>query len=115
MIVNSRILVPLAALAFGVAASATAQQPAPAAAVDVPPINCEKPTPLLEESPSNATIARQQKRLEAYKNCVNDYVKTNSEKAQELVGQANAYRDAANKAIDQYNAYATELNARTKQ
>ncbi len=114
MNVRSGILVSLAMLSVGLATTAHAQQPAPAAAVDIPPMNCDKPTPLIEENPSNATLTRMQKRVEAYKNCVNDYAKANGAKAQELVAQANAYREAANHAIEEYNAFANELNARTQ-
>ena len=115
MNVSSRILVPVVLVAGVLATAVHAQQPATATAVDVPPMKCDKPNRLAQDNPSSAEISRIQKEVEAYKNCVNSYAKLNADKAQALIAQANAYRDAANNAIGEYNDYATELNARSKQ
>ena len=115
MNVSSRILVPVALVAGCLATATYGQQPSPATTVDVPPMKCEKPTRILQENSSSAEISRMQKEIDAYKKCVNDYAKLNDDKAQALIAQANAYREAANHAIGEYNDYAIELNVRTKQ
>ncbi len=112
MNVSSRILVRVALVAGCLATAAHAQQPAP---VVVEPMKCDKPTRLMSDNPSSAEVSRAQKEVEAYKNCVNAYAKSNADKAQALIAQANAYREAANSAIGEYNDFATELNARSKQ
>lgn len=88
-----------------------AQQPASSA--DVPVLNCTNPgfPPLDRASPE---MGRFQKRVDAYKVCVNDYTKTVGAKSNELAAQAQVYSDAANKAIDDYNTYVTSLNEKTK-
>ena len=93
------------------AASAHAQQPA--ATVEVPSMNCPSPgsPPLDRASPD---MARFQKRVDEYKVCVNQYASTTGAKANEYAAQSRAWSDAANKAIDDYNAYVTKLNEATK-
>ena len=92
---------------------AMAQQPAPGAPVVVAPMDCPNPgsPPLDKASPG---MARFSKRVEEYKVCVNKYAAANGAKANEFADQARAYSDAANKAIDDYNAYVTQLNESTK-
>lgn len=92
--------------------SAFAQQPA-APAVDVPPMTCVSPgsAPIDRASPS---MTRFSKRVEEYKVCVNQYTAMVGAKANDLAAQSRAYSDAANKAIDDYNAYIIALNESTK-
>ena len=69
------------AFAFAFAACAAfAQQPAPAAASAgvIPTMNCEKPGDSAGIEPSNAQVVRFQKKVDAYKNCVNEYAKAMS-------------------------------------
>ncbi len=82
--------------------------------VAVPPMQCEKPAdaPLLE--PSSAQLKRFQKQVDDYKTCVNEYSRSMGAKSNEAADQARAFAAAANGAIDNYNAYVTDLNARTK-
>ena len=101
----------LAAIAF----SAAAQTPDAPAAVVVAPMNCPKPGEFAPVDQQSAEATRFRKRLEEYKTCVQSYTKTNSAKANEFAAQSRAYGDAANKAIDDYNAYVTELNAKQKE
>lgn len=103
------------------ASSVHAQQsaPAPAAApaanaVAVPPISCEKPPPTPGIDPGSAQIKRFQKQVEDYKTCVNEYARAMGVKSNEYAAQARAYAAAANGAIDEYNTFATDLNARSK-
>ena len=94
--------------------SAIAQQPAPAAAaVVVPPMNCENPG-AVPIGPQGPAMTRFQKKVDDYKICVNQYVAATGAKSNEFNEQARVYRDAANKAIDDYNAYVTKLNEATK-
>lgn len=92
---------------------AGAVQPASAqdaAAVVVAPMNCPKPGDFAPVDRASPEMTRFQKRLEEYKNCVFAYTKTNGAKASDFAAQSRAYADAANGAIDDYNAYVTELN-----
>jgi hypothetical protein len=75
-----------------------------------PPLDCAKPGDPPKPGASNADITRFQKRLDEYKTCVSTYTKANAAKAQEYQAQARAYSDAANGAVDGFNAYVTELN-----
>ncbi len=45
---------------------------------------------------------------------MNTYVKATGGKSNEYNEQAKAYNEAANKAIEDYNAYITKLNESTK-
>lgn len=94
--------------------AAEAQTAAPAAtAVQVPQIECQSPgfAPL---DKAGSDMTRFSKRVDEYKICVNAYVKSTGAKSNEYADQARAYGDAANKAIEDYNAYITKLNESTK-
>jgi hypothetical protein len=107
-----RTAASVSALAFLTCAlPVRAQQPASAAAV--PPPACEKPADFapLDRSDHRA-MTRFQKGLDDYKTCIGDYSKTNGAKANELAAQSRVYADAANKAIDDFNAYIQEMNAK---
>lgn len=82
-------------------------------AVQVPAMDCENPgaAPLDKNSPQMGRFA---KKVEDYKVCVNTYVKATGGKSNEYNEQAKAYNEAANKAIEDYNAYITKLNESTK-
>lgn len=110
-----------AALFSFLAFPAHAQQNAPASAATpepgvaaVPPLSCEKPPSGPGIEPGSAQIKRYQKQVDDYKTCVNDYARAMGAKSNEHAAQARAYAAAANGAIDQYNAFATDLNARSK-
>lgn len=94
-------------------AAAPAATPA-TSAVAVPPMQCEKPpaTPLID--PSSVHIRRFQQQVDDYKACVKEYARSMGAKSNEYADQARAYAAAANGAIDSYNVYVTDLNARTK-
>ncbi len=105
-----------ASLVLAALPSAHAQQPAPTpptTAVTVPPMTCESPgaAPI---GPPGPSFTRFQKRVDDYKVCVNQYAAAAGAKSNEFADQARAYADAANKAIDSYNAYVTALNESTK-
>ena len=102
------------AAVFALPAGAQQAAPAPASAVVVPPMSCDKPadTPLL--NPSSSHIQRLQKQIETYKLCVNEYSRSMGAKSNEAADQARAYAAAANGAIDDYNTYVTALNERAK-
>lgn len=106
----------LAAALVACASAASAQQAAsgstnPSA---VPAMNCEKPGDSAGIEPSNAQQQRFQKKVDAYKVCVNDYAKAMGAKANEYVDLARSYSNAANGAIESYNAYVTALNEKQK-
>lgn len=84
-----------------------------AAAAAVPAMDCPVPgfAPL---DKSGTEMTRFQKRVDEYKVCVNKYAAANGAKANELADQSRAHADAANKAIDDYNAYVTKLNESSK-
>ena len=83
------------------------------AAVVVPAMTCEKPgaLPLDRASPD---MGRFQKRMDAYQGCVNEYARAQAAKANAYAAQSRAYGEAANKTIDDFNAYVADLNERTK-
>jgi hypothetical protein len=111
MKVTIRTLAALSAVVVaGTFAAAHAQT---AAAPVIAPSNCEKPADYVPLDNSSTQMARIQRRVDAYKKCVNDYAQVNNAQAQEHAVQAKAYQDAANKAIEEYNAFVNELNART--
>ena len=97
----------LAALPFAVQAQSATT------AVQVPAMDCENPgsAPLDKASPQ---MGRFTKKVDDYKNCVNAYVKVTGGKSNELADQSKAYNEAANKAIEDYNAYIVKLNESTK-
>lgn len=111
-----------ATVLFGIVAlAAQAQQNAPVTtptppteAIAVPPISCEKPPSGPGIDPGSAQVKRFQKQIEDYKNCVNEYARAMGAKSNEYAARARAYAAAANGAIDQYNSFATELNAKAK-
>ena len=84
-----------------------------ATAVPVPAMDCENPgsAPLDKASPQ---MGRFTKKVDDYKTCVNAYSKATGAKSNEYADQAKAYNEAANKAIEEYNAYVTKLNESTK-
>ena len=84
-----------------------------AATVQVPGPDCENPgaAPLDKNSPQ---MGRFTKKVEDYKTCVNAYVKVTGGKSNEYADQAKAYNAAANKAIEEYNAYIVKLNESQK-
>jgi hypothetical protein len=79
----------------------------------VPPMQCDKPSDYV---PVGGGTAEQQnrvkKRMETYKTCVNDYATGLDAKIKDLTAQAQAYQDAANKAVTDYNAYNKDMVAR---
>ena len=102
---------------FAVVGAARAQAPAtPAAApaVAVPANPCEKPSDYVPIGGGTSTdMARISKRIDQYKTCINTYSTTQNSKAAELAQQAQAYQDAGNKAIDEFNSYVQEMNKKT--
>jgi hypothetical protein len=112
-IVRTAVVSATIALAF--VASSYAQDPAPAPApLAAPPMDCQKPGDFAPLDRSSPEAGRFQKKLEEYKVCVGAYARTNGAKANELAAQSRVYSDAANKAIDDYNAYVTQINDKTK-
>lgn len=106
-------LVSLAAIGAALSfAPARAQTTPPAVAV--PQMQCEKPGDSPGVDPSPTQMNRFQKRVDDYKVCVNDYAKTTGAKANEYAELARAHANAANTAIEGYNAYVTELNEKVK-
>ena len=96
--------------------TALAQQAAagPATPVTIPAMTCENPGEGAGIEPSYAQVQRFQKRIDAYKSCVNDYAKAMGAKASEYADVAKTYTNAGNAAIESYNAYVTGLNAKQK-
>jgi hypothetical protein len=90
-----------------VAMSAGAQTPS-----GVPTNTCKKPETDVPIQGTAEQLARGQKLVDAYKACVNDYVKDVNEKARALALTLQSYTDASNKAIDDYNAFVAERNKR---
>jgi hypothetical protein len=79
----------------------------------VPPMPCEKPSDYVPVGGGTAEqMNRVKKRMETYKNCVNDYATSLNAKIQEMSAQAQAYQDAANKAVNDYNSYNKDMIAR---
>jgi hypothetical protein len=85
----------------------------PPAAADIPKNPCAKPSDYVPMDGTSAEMARVTKRVDAYKNCINDYSKGVNGKAADLVSQAQAYQEAGNQAVDEFNAFVAELNAKT--
>ncbi len=106
-----RTVVVAATITLTFVASSYAQDPAPTT-VTAPPMDCQKPGDTVPSA--GAEVGRFQKRLEDYKNCIGAYSRTNGAKANELAAQSRVYGDAANKAIEDYNAYVAQLNAQVK-
>ena len=102
---TARLLAALAAVSSFAALAQTAAEP--------PTMNCPNPgsSPLDRASPD---MNRFQKRVEEYKVCVNTYAASTGAKANDYAAQSKTWSDAANKAIDDYNAYVTKLNEATK-
>jgi hypothetical protein len=108
-----RTMASLSALAAACATfSSHAQTTAPAAA-DIPKNPCVKPSDYVPLDGTSAEMARVTKRVDTYKNCINDYSKGVNGKANELASQAQAYQDAGNQAVDEFNAFVAELNSKT--
>lgn len=106
----------LATALIACASAASAQQAATGSTSPsaVPAMNCEKPGDSVGIEPSNAQQQRFQKKIDAYKACVSDYAKAMGAKANEYVDLAKTYSNAANAAVESYNAYVTALNERQK-
>jgi hypothetical protein len=99
---------------FALVGVAHAQTPAAAPAVTVPPNPCEKPSDYVPVGGGNSgDIAKISKRIDTYKVCINTYAQGNNAKAAELAAQAQAYQEAGNKAIDEFNTYVQAINAKT--
>jgi hypothetical protein len=98
----------LAALVLGASAPVFAQTP-PA----VPPMACEKPADYV---PVGGGTGEQQnrikKRMDSYKTCVNNYVTSLNAKTAEMNAAMQAYQDAANKAVNDYNTYNKDMVTR---
>lgn len=116
MMFTLRSVVSLSAcLTLAAAVPARAQPaPAPAAAVEVAPNTCVKPGDAPPVDRTGTELPKFQKRLDAYKACVNEYAAANGAKANDFAAQSRAYSAAANKAIEDYNAYVTMLNDAAK-
>jgi hypothetical protein len=106
-----RTAIASATLLLALTAPSYAQEPTTVAA---PPVDCQKPGDFAPLDRSSPEAAKFQKKLEEYKNCVGVYARTNGAKANELAAQSRVYSDAANKSIDDYNAYVVQLNEKTK-
>src|SRR3954454_22782510 len=93
------------ALACGLATSSFAQAPGTAPA-EVPKPNCSTPPNLPgEKMMEDNTIRRRfEREVKAYGDCVKAYVGERQASANALQSQAKAQADAANAAINEYNA-----------
>lgn len=99
----------LAGLVSAVCFMAAAQQsPAP---FTIPAHNCEKPAGGPGVQPSYEQTQRFQKKVDAYKDCINKYASDMRKQADEHLEITKKYQDAGNAAINEYNAYVTDLNA----
>ncbi len=99
------------------------------------PVDCPQPEGPMPLKASKAEAAKNQQRIDAYKTCVTTYQMANITKAKELQAQAQnlqtqaqtiaaqaqttqaraqAYANAANGAIDGFNAYVANLNAQSQ-
>lgn len=105
-----RTMASLSALTVACVAFSSHAQTPPA---DIPKNPCAKPSDYVPMDGTSAEMARVSKRVDAYKNCINDYSKGVNGKAAELVSQAQAYQDAGNQAVDEFNAFVAELNSKT--
>ena len=107
-----KILTTLAAgvLAYSLAAPAFAQQP-PAVA-DVPAVKCgEVPKLPGERMMEDPSIRRRFERdIKTYGECVKAYVAERQASANALQAQAKAHAEAANAAVNDYNAVLKKLN-----
>ena len=95
-------------LAYAAAVPAFAQQ----AAADVPPPKCGAvPTLPGERMMEDPTVRRRfDREMKTYGDCVKAYVAERQASAQSLQGQAKAHADAANAAVNEYNATLKKLN-----
>jgi hypothetical protein len=108
-----RTMASLSALTVACMTFSSHAQTTPAA-VDVPKNPCVKPSDYKPIDATSAEMARVTKRVDAYKNCINDYAKGANGKAADLASQAQAYQEAGNQAIDEFNAFVAELNKNNK-
>ena len=95
-------------LAYAAAAPAFAQQ----AAADIPPPKCgAAPTLPGERMMEDPSIRRRfEREMKTYGDCVKAYVGERQASAQALQQQAKAHADAANAAVNEYNALLKKLN-----
>jgi hypothetical protein len=102
------------ALVISIAASAAiAEDKAPVVPVNIPAVNCEKPgDPPLQ--PSYDQQKRYDKKREGYKECVMKYVADMKQRADAEFEAGKKYQDAANGAIEDYNSWASQFNAKLK-
>ena len=89
---------------------ATAAQQLPAL-VTPPAHKCEKPVGGPGVDPTYEQQKRSQKKVDSYKKCINKYAAEMKTQADEHFEITKRFQDAANAAIDEYNAYANDLNA----
>lgn len=97
------------AIAAVACAAVHAQQPASDAAI--PANNCEKPGDGPGIQPSYEQQKRFQKKVDAYKDCINKYAAEMKKLSDEHFEIVKKYQDAGNAAINEYNTFATQLNA----
>ena len=98
----------LAGLVSAACFTAFAQQSS--APVAIPPHNCEKPAGGPGVQPTYEQTQRFQKKVDAYKDCINKYVSEMRKQADEHLEITKKYQDAGNAAVGEYNAYVTDLN-----
>lgn len=108
------VLLALASFSVHAQGAPAAATTTSTSAVAIPPAQCEKPPagPMID--PTSAQTKRFQKQVGDYKSCVDEYAKAMGAKSNEHAELARAYESAANSAIDSYNTYVTDLNARAK-
>ena len=90
---------------FACAVQAAPPAVTPSASADVAPNPCKQPPPLPRLEPSTQERARFHHAFDEYKRCVQTYAKS-----EEAI--AHAHAAAAQKAIDDFNAFAKSLNNR---
>lgn len=95
------------------ACSALAEDKPTPAQVQIPPAGCEKPgDPPLQ--PSYEQQKRYDKKRDDYKECVMKYVADMKQRADAEFEAGKKYQDAANGAIEDYNGWASQFNAKLK-
>ena len=107
---NPTTLMAAAVITMASTVTANAQSVSPSD-ISVPTHTCEKPTggPGLDKS-NYERQQRFQKKVDAYKDCINTYTKEMGNRAQDQYDLGKKYQEAGNAAINEYNAYVTDLN-----
>ena len=97
------------ALAYAVALPAAAQQ---AATPEVPPIDCgSAPNLPGDKMMEDAGLRRRfEREIKMYGECVKKYVAERQESIKGLQAQQKAHMEAANKAVNEYNALMKAMN-----